>query len=65
MKIRWVWKQRQENREHIESAAREVEESRRRYDAATRKIAVLESLHGQNHFAEILVESLVKGYEKK
>lgn len=65
MKIRWIWKQQKENRDHVASAGREVEESRRRYDAATRKMAILESLHGQNHFAEILAESLVKGHSKK
>lgn len=64
--IKTIWHNRKESREGKSDAQREVDLSRRKYEEATnRTLSSLHTLREQNHFAELLAESLIKGYEKK
>lgn len=65
MKINLIWGEKKEARKRLKEAEREVSISRDRYNTWRAETAAsLHVLQGQNHFAEILAESLVRGYEK-
>lgn len=65
MKIKLIWKERKEARKRLEEACREVNVSRSRYNTWRAETAAsLSTLQDQNHFAEILAESLVRGYDR-
>ena len=65
MRINLIWKEKQEARKRLEEARKEVAVSRRKYNAwRAETVTALNSLQDQNHFAEILAESLVRGYDK-
>lgn len=66
LRIRTPWDERRHAREGKENAEHEVEISQKRFDDAKNKtLSSLRSLREQNHFAELLAESLAEGYNKK
>jgi hypothetical protein len=65
MKIKLIWGERKDARKRLKEAEHEVNISREKYNEWRADTAApLHTLQEQNHFAEILAESLIKGYSK-
>jgi hypothetical protein len=65
MKIKLIWGEKREARRRLQEAEQEVKISRERYnDYRSGTAADLHNLQDQNHFAQLLAESLIKGYSK-
>lgn len=65
-RINTPWDQRKHARAAKENAGHEVEVSQQRYDETNDKtLKYLNTLRKQNHFAELLAESLAEGYNRK
>lgn len=66
MKIRLIWKEKKEIRNSLREAEKEVRVSQDNYNSWRAETAAsLRMLQDRNHFAEILAESLVRGYDKQ
>lgn len=66
VKINLIWKYRKEAREKLAEARREHAISKEKYDAYRSSVLrPMKTLESQNHFAEILAESLARGYDRK
>jgi len=66
MKINLIWKYRKEGRRKAEEARREKEVSKESYNRFVQDtLNPMRKLQSQNHFAEILAESLARGYDRK
>lgn len=65
-KFNLIWKSKREARERVADAQHEKEISEQKYDSFVHNILrPMKNLQEQNHFAEIIAESLAKGYEKQ
>ena len=65
-KINLIWRYRKEGRRKAEEARRERDASKESYDRFVQDtLNPMRKLQSQNHFAEILAESLARGYDRK
>lgn len=64
--IKTLWHNRKESRQARADAEHEAEISKLRFEEVKNStLGSLRTLREQNHFAELLAESLVRGYERK